>query len=468
MTGARKETPETQETQALSARAAWSIAARNLWRAKRRTVVTGLAVALGVAGLSLATGYVYRVKNYMTVWSIYQNKTGHVAVYKRNGLEKSLVRPREYTLSQSDFEFIERESRALAPTEFVAPFLLGTGLAGNGCKTLPFSAYGMTPAFEKWMRSHPAVLKWTPELAPVKYGVALSAGGREDGVVLGQGLFQLLTKDLGIFEGKKIVPFVADCTKPEETDKLRFDANIQLAASTFTGQFGVVDADVVGAFSSGYADVDSSVLSAPLSLLQSLYGTTNLTYTAVYLKDPADAERVAAELVRRGEEQGRPIETYVYDDKRVAPVLVGTVTFLYTLGGAIAVVLCGLASLTILNTMTIAVTERTREMGMLRALGFRKRDLRSLFVKEAVVVVCAGAMLGILIALAAASLINALNLRFKPPGVADTMQFLIVLSPTILATIAVVLAGLGALSTRIAVRRKVNETVATLLASSGA
>jgi putative ABC transport system permease protein len=453
----------------------WSIATRNLWRSKRRTAVTGMAVMLGVAGLSLAAGYVYRVKNYMTVWSVYHNQTGHVSVYRAGGLEGSLVRPRDFTLTPDELAFLSREAPLVSAqlhksgaVEKVVPFLHGTGLAGNGCKTIPFSARGVPVEYERWMRAHPAVLKWTPELAPVKAGRDLGAANLPDGVVAGQGLLALLSKDETIFTGKTVESFVPDCQSPGDVERLRFDANLQLAANDFKGDFNVVDTTIVGSFSSGYTDVDASVLSVPLPLLQSLYSTENATYAAVFLTRPEDAARVASALVERAKAAGYAWDAYEFSDKTVGPVLVGTLTFLYTLGGAIAVVLCGLASLTILNTMTIAVSERTREMGMLRSLGFRKKDLTALFVKEAVVVIAASAGLGIVVSYVAAALINSMNFRFKPPGVADTMQFVIVLAPWFLGAIALVLGLLGTLATRVACRAKVNESVAKLLSSSGA
>lgn len=451
----------------------WSLAGRNLLRSKRRTAVTALAVALGVAGLSLAAGYVFRVKNYMTVWSIYHNHTGHISVYKKGGLENASIKPRSFTLTPADLTLLQSLTSEVArenkgSVERVVPFLLGTGLAGNGCKTMPFSARGMPVEFERWMRAHPQVLKWTPELAAVKQGVGLGTSTRASGVVVGQGLFALLTKDEGIFSGNTVESFVPDCAAANDVDKLRFDSNIQLAATGFEGDFGVVDADIVGSFSSGYADVDSSILSAPLEVLQQLYGTENATYAAVYLANASQAPAFAEELAKRAKAANAEWDFYMYDNIDVAPVLVGTLTFLYTLGAAIAVVLCGLASLTILNTMTITVSERSREMGMLRSLGFRKKDLSRLFVKEAVLCLTGGAVLGILLALVSASIINAFNFRFKPPGIADTMQFLIVLPPTLLVGIALVLGALGTLTTRFAVRGKVNEPVAKLLSSTGA
>ena len=92
----------------------------------------------------------------------------------------------------------------------------------------------------------------------------------------------------------------------------------------------------------------------------------------------------------------------------------------------------------------------------------------NLFVKEATLVLLAGACAGVALAYIVAAIVNALDVRFKPPGVADTMQFLIVLSPPVLAVIALVLGALGALATRIACRKKVDTSIATLLQGTGA
>jgi putative ABC transport system permease protein len=64
----------------------------------------------------------------------------------------------------------------------------------------------------------------------------------------------------------------------------------------------------------------------------------------------------------------------------------------------LALVALLLACLGIANTMYTAVLERTKEIGVLKALGARARDVLLIFVAEAAVIGLAGGLVGILVA----------------------------------------------------------------------
>jgi putative ABC transport system permease protein len=72
----------------------------------------------------------------------------------------------------------------------------------------------------------------------------------------------------------------------------------------------------------------------------------------------------------------------------------------------LAIVALLLACLGIANTMYSAVLERTKEIGVLKALGARRRDVLLLFVAEAAVIGLAGGLIGALAAVALARLGN--------------------------------------------------------------
>ena len=78
----------------------------------------------------------------------------------------------------------------------------------------------------------------------------------------------------------------------------------------------------------------------------------------------------------------------------------------------LAIVALLLACLGIANTMYTAVLERTKEIGVIKALGARSRDVLLLFVAEAAVIGLAGGLIGTIIAVALARVGNAAVDRF--------------------------------------------------------
>lgn len=75
------------------------------------------------------------------------------------------------------------------------------------------------------------------------------------------------------------------------------------------------------------------------------------------------------------------------------------------------------------NTLTISLLERTKEIGLMMALGGRNRDIRRLFIFEAILLSIAGAVIGIVLAIINGQLLNMLmNRSAKGRGVTQTFD----------------------------------------------
>ena len=91
-----------------------------------------------------------------------------------------------------------------------------------------------------------------------------------------------------------------------------------------------------------------------------------------------------------------------------------TLGILSTLLGTLTAMLAGIAAISLLvggigimNIMLVSVSERTREIGIRKAVGARTHDILSQFVIEATVLSAMGGVVGIVLGLAAAAILRA-------------------------------------------------------------
>jgi putative ABC transport system permease protein len=73
---------------------------------------------------------------------------------------------------------------------------------------------------------------------------------------------------------------------------------------------------------------------------------------------------------------------------------------------SVALISLMVGSIGIMNIMLVTVAERTREIGLMKALGFTKKDVLVLFIIESMVVGLIGGVLGVVLGVTAALAVN--------------------------------------------------------------
>jgi len=163
----------------------------------------------------------------------------------------------------------------------------------------------------------------------------------------------------------------------------------------------------------GFANPDDEVL-VPIGVVRKYFvAGTSLRAIGVSVADNTDMTTVRnqiAELlrVRHGIAAGGTDDFQIFDQTQLlaaASTISGTLTLL--LGGiaSIALVVGGIG---IMNIMLVSVRERTREIGIRKALGARGRDILSQFLIEALTLSLLGGLIGVAIGLVVSALIGRL------------------------------------------------------------
>lgn len=113
----------------------------------------------------------------------------------------------------------------------------------------------------------------------------------------------------------------------------------------------------------------------------------------VYLKDPAALEQVRAAITAS---LGEKYDLYVLSNAELRAEARGLVSDAFAVTYAMEYVAVILALLGIINTLLAAVIDRTREIGLLRAVGADRRHVIRLFAAEAFFIGLAGGLVGLI------------------------------------------------------------------------
>jgi putative ABC transport system permease protein len=152
---------------------------------------------------------------------------------------------------------------------------------------------------------------------------------------------------------------------------------------------------VVGIFSSGGSGFDSEIWGDAVQLLDAFKRGNTVSSLTLKLDNPNNYEKFkkAFELDRRLQQFEPKIETVYFEEQSEA-----LANFIRILGIFITIIFSAGATIGAMITMYAAVANRTIEVGTMRALGFARRSILTVFLTESILISVIGGMAGIFIA----------------------------------------------------------------------
>ena len=337
----------------LRARVFLALAARNVRRNARRSLLTASAMTLGLAVL-MWTRAISDGAHEAWVTGAVRIGTGHVAL-EAPGFQKSGNLADRLAAAQLDGSLAALRVPAVAGlVRSVAPRLTVSGLASSATAAVPVRVEGVDPSAEA---------AFNPLAARAVAGRFLAPDDRLAAYV-GVDLARRLALGLG--------------------DRLVLTA--QAADGEITGQL----ARVVGTFKSGLPDVDQGLVYVPIATARPWLGVPgSATAVAVLLHSSRDADRVVREL------RGRlPAGVTALSWEAAAPALASAVRIDDWSGYAFLLILGIIVALAIVNSVLMSVLTRNREFGVLQALGLTRRETGLVVFTEGLLLTTASGVLG--------------------------------------------------------------------------
>ncbi len=153
-------------------------------------------------------------------------------------------------------------------------------------------------------------------------------------------------------------------------------------------------------------NVDETVV-VPVESAMRMFNRTSLFRVLIEVRSNAGLERAReAVLAILKERHGGQEDVTVLTQDAVVTTFTQILGVLTAALVGIAAISLTVAGIGIMNVMLVSVTERTREVGLLKALGVTRRQVLGVFLVEAAIISTAGGILGLLVGMAGGGILR--------------------------------------------------------------
>ncbi|MDF0604969.1 FtsX-like permease family protein [Neisseriaceae bacterium TC5R-5] len=416
----------------------WKLAWRNLLRNRRRTLATLLTMIIGMMGVLVFGGFDRAVQ--YSLQTAFVRGGGHLQIQHPDYLLYGSGNPAAYGIR--DYQHIMRVISADPVLKHmltvVTPVLSVAGIASRYASGSSHTVmvYGSEVSGQNQLR------RWDDyQLHELPRPVALSQS-EPNAAVLGGGVARLLQlctvfklTDCPADHHRVVEEPPAAAALPEDLAALAAaepassaSDQIELLTATATGAPNIARLKVVKVEKQGAKELDEVYVGLHLAQAQKLlYGAGEPMVSAIVLQ-LQHSEQITAASARLQQLFATSLraQPLVAHDFTVLQPLYGRIIDMFgTIFGFLAVLIVFIALFTIINTMNMAVLERTAEIGTLRSMGLHRAGIQHLFLCEGVLLGLAACLLGLVFSLLAAYLLNLAGLSWLPPGVVEPRPIVI-------------------------------------------
>ncbi len=331
-----------------------TLARKNLFRNRRRTIITFLALAVGL-GYFILLDSILQGFDRQSIDNFINLETAHLRLHAAGYWEKREDLPLDHLLYNVDN--ITTQVRKTPDVQAATPRLIFSAQVNNGVDELPVMGAGIEPATD------PAVFPLPKYLVKGSY---LKPG--ENGALLGKELAELMDLKPGDF--------------------------FTLIMRSESGAMQAIDLAVTGVLETPHPEVNNNLVYLPLDVAQKALNTVG---GASEIDIRAAGAGVVDSL--KGKFAGiRGVGVYTWREMARDFLQMSEAERGYDLIMLALVFIIALVG--VVNTVLLATLERTREIGMLKAVGMTGREILFLFMAEAGYLGVLGGLAGVVLSVA--------------------------------------------------------------------
>jgi putative ABC transport system permease protein len=328
---------------------------RNLMRNRRRTFLTVLAITVGVLSLIFAGSYIRGILNNVVETSI-KTQTGHIRIAHEEYFRMERILPKEYLVT--GLQQFQHTVSGFPGVESIEKRLKFNVLLSHGDVNKAGLAVGIEPKVtDRNMNLSKAIVK----------GGYFGGNGERADLIIGK----KLAEKLGV-------------TVNDELLLVTTDINYSTYALPF---------NVSGIFQTGYNYMDKHAIYISLAKAQEMLDCGDAAHEVlVFLNNPDQSRVIAGEIKKSLSEsnQGQGIRVIPWQEDD----MIKNMPTIAAIWDKILWIIMFIVALVILNTMLMSVMERYHEIGVLKALGFKNREVFFMIMAEAFYLGIIGSVIG--------------------------------------------------------------------------